>query len=148
MLILLGGMRLSRLAPVLGVCLAEVDRRRRDRQINEQPIGGVAKTVEVAVLEPATSPTAKGSVRSPSSNSVPRPSSATQICSELACRCGGLTAPGCRVTRVMVTRRDEEFSGNSSCSDCTPELDSVAIEALRMISIGAPQFCLLLYNLI
>ncbi len=58
----------------------------------------------------------------------------------------GLTAPGCMVTRVMVTRRDEEFSGNSSCSDCTPELDSVAIEAFRMISIGAPQFCLLLYN--
>ncbi len=45
-------MRLSRLAPVLGVRLAEVDRRRRDRQVNEQPIGGVAKTVEVAVLEP------------------------------------------------------------------------------------------------
>jgi hypothetical protein len=37
----------------------------------------------------------------------------------------------------MVTRRDEEFSGNSSCSDCMPELDSVAIEAFRMISIGA-----------
>jgi hypothetical protein len=34
-LILHGGKRLSGFAPVLGVCLAEVDRRRRDRQINE-----------------------------------------------------------------------------------------------------------------
>jgi hypothetical protein len=36
---------------------------------------------------------------------------------------------------VMVTRCDEEFSGNSSCSDCTPELTSVVIEAFRTISI-------------
>jgi hypothetical protein len=31
----------------------------------------------------------------------------------------------------MGTRREDEFSGNSNCSDCTPELDSVVIEAFR-----------------
>jgi len=38
----------------------------------------------------------------------------------------------------MAILRDEEFSGNSSCSDCTPELASVVIEAFRMISIANP----------
>ncbi len=48
---------------------------------------------------------------------------------------GGLAAPGCTVTLVIVTRRDEEFSGKSNCSDRTPELDSVVIDDFRKISI-------------
>jgi hypothetical protein len=40
---------------------------------------------------------------------------------------------------VIVTLRDEEFSGNSNCSDCTPELDKVVIEAFRTISITPPK---------
>jgi hypothetical protein len=32
-------------------------------------------------------------------------------------------------------RREDEFFGKSNCSDCTPELDSVVIEAFRTISI-------------
>ena len=33
-----------------------------------------------------------------------------------------------------VTRREDEFSGKSNCSDCTPEFDSVVIEDFRTIS--------------
>jgi hypothetical protein len=40
---------------------------------------------------------------------------------------------------VIVTLRDEEFSGNSNCPDCTPELDKVVIEAFRTISIKPPR---------
>ena len=69
---------------------------------------------------------------------MPLPSSATQICSEAGWRCGGLIAPGCTVTLVSVTRREGEFSGNSNCSDCTPELESVVIAFFRTISIGPP----------
>ena len=45
-------------------------------------------------------------------------------------------APGCTVTLVGVTRREEEFSGNSNCSDCILELESVVIAFFRTISIG------------
>ena len=51
---------------------------------------------------------------------------------------GGFIDPGWTVTLVIVTLRDEEFSGNSNCSDCTPELDKVVIEAFRTISITPP----------
>jgi len=52
---------------------------------------------------------------------------------------GGFIDPGWTVTLVIVTLRDEEFSGNSNCSDCTPELDKVVIEAFRTISIKPPR---------
>jgi hypothetical protein len=50
-------------APFLGICLAEVHRRRSNREIYKRHIAGVAKAVQVAIRKP-TPPAENGSVRS------------------------------------------------------------------------------------
>ncbi|MEJ2173429.1 MAG: hypothetical protein P8Y76_00550 [bacterium] len=40
---------------------------------------------------------------------------------------GGLRAPGLTVTRVIVRRVDDEFSGNNSWRDVTPEFENSRI---------------------